>query len=365
MSIVPVILSGGTGTRLWPMSRKLLPKQFLPLVGEHTMLQDTVERLAGLADCSAPVVVANTEHRFLAAEQLREIGAAPRATLLEPVGRNTAPAIAAAALAVAREEPDAALLVLPSDHLIRDVPAFHAAVGRARDAAQAGFLVTFGIRPSAPATGYGYIEAGEALEGVAQARRIKRFVEHETPWLHMDLSASRCEGGLGIVALMAVSKKSEFPVVAAPDRLSTALALHGVFVDGATRRRIDWQVHRSATGLVVFLGIGVLAGMFGIGAGWANVPALNLLMGAPLKVSAGTSGLVLSLVDSSAAWVYVNKGAVLPMIAVPSVIGMMLGAKIGARLLDVLKGSVIRRMVIGVLLFAGARALLKGTGVWP
>lgn len=169
---------------------------------------------------------------------------------------------------------------------------------------------------------------------------------------------------LGIVALMLVSKKSEFPAVAAPDRLSTALALHGVFVDGATRRRIDWQVHRSGIGLVVFLGIGVLAGMFGIGAGWANVPALNLLMGAPLKVSAGTSGLVLSLVDSSAAWVYVNKGAVLPMIAVPSVVGMMLGAKIGARLLDVLKGSVIRRMVIGVLLFAGLRALLKGTGVW-
>ena len=170
---------------------------------------------------------------------------------------------------------------------------------------------------------------------------------------------------LGIVALLAVSKKSEFPTVTAPDRLATALALNGVFIDGATSQRIDWQVHRSAAGLVVFLGIGVLAGMFGIGAGWANVPALNLLMGAPLKVSAGTSGLVLSLVDSSAAWVYVNQGAVLPMIAVPSVIGMMLGAKIGARLLDVLKGSVIRRMVIGVLLFAGMRALLKGTGVWP
>lgn len=170
---------------------------------------------------------------------------------------------------------------------------------------------------------------------------------------------------LGIVLLMLTVSRSELPAVAMPDAIGRALALHGVFVDGATGRRVDWQVHRSASGLAAFLGIGLLAGLFGIGAGWANVPALNLLMGAPLKVAAGTSGLVLSLVDSSAAWVYVNKGAVLPMIAVPSVIGMMLGAKIGARLLDVLKGAVIRRLVIGLLFFAGLRALLKGAGVWP
>ncbi len=170
---------------------------------------------------------------------------------------------------------------------------------------------------------------------------------------------------LGIVALMLVSKKSEFPDVAQSDRLASALALHGVFVDRASGRVIEWRVHRTLPGLLVFLGIGVLAGMFGIGAGWANVPALNLLMGAPLKIAAGTSGLVLSLVDSSAAWVYINKGAVLPMIAVPSVVGMMLGARIGARLLHVLRGAVVRRLVIGVLLFAGARALLKGLGWWP
>ncbi len=137
-----------------------------------------------------------------------------------------------------------------------------------------------------------------------------------------------------------------------------------MFLDRASGRRIEWQVHRSGAGLLVFAGIGVLAGMFGIGAGWANVPALNLLMGAPLKIAAGTSGLVLSLVDSSAAWVYINQGAVLPMIAVPSVAGMMLGARIGARLLNVLRGAVVRRLVIGVLLFAGVRALLKGLGVW-
>ena len=169
---------------------------------------------------------------------------------------------------------------------------------------------------------------------------------------------------LGIVGLMLVTKKSEFPQVDAPDALGSALAMHGVFIDGATGRRIDWQVHRTGAGLVVFLAIGVLAGMFGIGAGWANVPALNLLMGVPLKVAAGTSGLVLSLVDSAAAWVYVNKGAVLPMIAVPSVVGMMLGAKVGARLLHVLSGAVIRRLVIALLLFAGTRALLKGLGLW-
>lgn len=170
---------------------------------------------------------------------------------------------------------------------------------------------------------------------------------------------------LAIVALMLSARRAEFPQVDAPDHLGAALALNGVFVDGATGRRIDWQVHRTAPGLVVFLGIGVLAGLFGIGAGWANVPALNLLMGAPLKVAAGTSGLVLSLVDSSAAWVYLHQGAVLPLVAVPSVVGMMLGARIGAQLLGVLKGAAIRRLVIGVLLFAGLRALGKGTGLWP
>ena len=169
---------------------------------------------------------------------------------------------------------------------------------------------------------------------------------------------------LGIVALMFTVKKSEFPVVHTPDRLSSALAMHGIFVDGASGRTIDWRVHRTPMGLFLFLLIGIMAGMFGIGAGWANVPALNLLMGAPLKVAAGTSGLVLSLVDSAAAWVYMNRGAVLPMIAVPSIIGMMLGARIGARLLNVLPGSVIRKMVIALLLFAGIRALLKGSGLW-
>jgi uncharacterized membrane protein YfcA len=169
---------------------------------------------------------------------------------------------------------------------------------------------------------------------------------------------------LAIVALMALAKKSELPDVAAPDPLSAALRIHGVFHDAASGRDSAWQVHRTPQGLVLFTLIGVLAGMFGLGAGWANVPALNLVMGAPLKVSAGTSSFILSLVDSAAAWVYLNKGAVLAAIAVPSVIGMMLGARIGARLLGILKASTVRKMVLLLLLFSGLRALLKGLGIW-
>ncbi len=175
--LVPVILSGGSGSRLWPMSRRLLPKQFLPLVTERSLLQDTALRLEGLKDAGAPVVVANHEHRFIVSEQLREAGVAPRATLLEPVGRNTAPAIAAAAAFVAREDPEAVLLVLPSDHLIGDVPAFHRAVLRAAALAAEGHLVTFGIAPEGPATGYGYIQAGAPIAGQKDAYRIRRFVE--------------------------------------------------------------------------------------------------------------------------------------------------------------------------------------------
>ena len=168
---------------------------------------------------------------------------------------------------------------------------------------------------------------------------------------------------LGIVAVMLMARKSEFPQIDSSDRLGALLGMHGVFVDAATGNQVQWRTHRTPLGLALFLLIGVLAGMFGLGAGWANVPALNLVMGAPLKVAAGSSSFVLSLVDSSAAWVYLNNGAVLPVIAAPSVVGMMLGAKIGARLLVVLKASLIRKLVIGMLLFAGGRALMVGLGI--
>jgi len=171
-NILPVILSGGSGTRLWPLSREAYPKQFLALAGEQTMLQATWQRVAPIAG-RAPLVVANEEHRFVAAEQLQQLGVQPQAILLEPMGRNTAPAIAVAALEAMRQGDDAVLLVLPSDHVIADEEAFRAAVLRALPAAEAGKLVTFGIVPSGPETGYGYIKA----TGDGDARPVDRFVE--------------------------------------------------------------------------------------------------------------------------------------------------------------------------------------------
>lgn len=168
---------------------------------------------------------------------------------------------------------------------------------------------------------------------------------------------------LGIVGLMWSAKKSEFPDVVKADTISIALHMNGIFHDTARGRDVEWQVHRTPMALVAFVFIGVLAGMFGLGAGWANVPTLNLMMGAPLKVAAGTSSLILSM-TSSAGWVYINQGAILPIVVVPSIIGMMLGAMIGVRLLHVVKASAIRQLVIGVLLIAGVRALLKGLGIW-
>ena len=169
---------------------------------------------------------------------------------------------------------------------------------------------------------------------------------------------------LAIAALMWRSKKSEHPGGVRPDALGEALHMHGVYHDPASGRDVDWRVQRTAAGFFAFAGIGVLAGMFGLGAGWANVPVFNLLMGVPLKLSVGTSGFLLSVIDTSAAWIYINRGAVLPIIVAPSIIGVMLGARIGARLLRVAPAATVRRVVIVLLLAAGARALLKGLGWW-
>ncbi len=176
--LIPVILSGGSGTRLWPLSRELYPKQLLPLVGKGTMLQETLARLEGAPDVAPPVVVCNESHRFLVAEQLMQLRLKNSSILLEPVGRNTAPAVAVAALSqLAEQKGDAVLLVLPADHVIRDVKAFRAAVTEGRKAAEAGKLVTFGVVARTPETGYGYIRRSE---GPGPIYPVAEFVEKPT-----------------------------------------------------------------------------------------------------------------------------------------------------------------------------------------
>lgn len=174
--ILPVVLAGGSGSRLWPLSRTHYPKQLLKLFGDATMLQQTLQRLDGLEGLGKPVVVCNEEHRFMVAEQLQEIGHNQASILLEPLARNTAPALALAALRACELEEDPLLLVLAADHTIRDIPAFHRAINTALATAESGKLVTFGIQPSRPETGYGYIKTSGQPDAQG-AYPVERFVE--------------------------------------------------------------------------------------------------------------------------------------------------------------------------------------------
>ena len=175
MQITPVILSGGSGTRLWPLSRKEYPKQYLPLAGDNTMLQETILRLNGLDNLADPIIVCNADHRFLVAEQCQQIGIKKPTILLEPFGRNTAPAIAAAALQSLKDSDDSTLLVLSADHVIQDVDAFHKAIEIASQQAQSGKLATFVIVPTDANTGYGYIKASK--ENNNGTYKVEEFVE--------------------------------------------------------------------------------------------------------------------------------------------------------------------------------------------
>ena len=175
-AITPILLCGGSGTRLWPLSRKSYPKQFLPLLGEKTMFQESALRLAGEA-YGQPIILTNSDFRFIVTEQLLEIGIDPSAILIEPESRNTAPAILAAALWLEKDIPDAMMLVAPSDHVVPDAVAFRQAVEVGVEAAKAGKLVTFGITPTYPETGYGYLELSEAVGTDNQAFALKSFVE--------------------------------------------------------------------------------------------------------------------------------------------------------------------------------------------
>jgi mannose-1-phosphate guanylyltransferase/mannose-6-phosphate isomerase len=222
-TIFPVILSGGSGSRLWPLSRSSYPKQFLPLCSDLPMLAETVRRIArpGFAQ---PTIICSHTHRFLVAQSLTQAGVTPRGILLEPEGRNTGIAVALAASWLLAQDGDALMLIMPSDHVIGDLAALHAAVGKASAAAETGLIVTLGVAPSRPDTGYGYIKQGDPIEGLDGARRIAQFVEKpDLPTAQAYIASGAFNWNAGIFIARADTLIAEFRQHA-PDILASAEA---------------------------------------------------------------------------------------------------------------------------------------------
>jgi mannose-1-phosphate guanylyltransferase/mannose-6-phosphate isomerase len=290
--IHPVILSGGSGTRLWPMSRTLYPKQLLRLLGHDSLLQQTVRRVADRERFAAPLLVANEAHRFIIAEQMREIAAPARALMLEPIGRNTAPAAGVAALALAESEPEALMLLLPSDHVIADERAFAAALDRAAAAAREGLLVTFGITPERAETGYGYIRRGIALDPLDGVFRVAEFVEKPGPELAQAYLASGehfWNGGLFLFPAALYLEELERlrpDIVAACRRALSEASRDADFIrlgnaafTACPAQSIDYAVmeHTSRAAVVP------------VGMGWSDVGSWDALWELSAKDSAGNS----------------------------------------------------------------------------
>ncbi len=210
--IIPIILAGGSGTRLWPLSRQLYPKQLIDIYNEDTMLQNTISRLEDLENSGSPIVICNEEHRFMTAEQLREISVEPQAIILEPVGRNTAPAIAIAALKAMENNDDPILLILPADHVIEKIPEFHDAILSGLEYAEHDNLITFGIVPDSPEIGYGYIKRGELLKDNRGISKIQSFVEKpdlETAKEYLDSGSYTWNSGMFMFKASAIIKELE------------------------------------------------------------------------------------------------------------------------------------------------------------
>lgn len=298
MKLLPVVLSGGSGTRLWPLSREKYPKQLLPLVGEESMLQATVSRLDGLPDLAEPLLVCNEEHRFVVAEQVRLLGK-QGTLLLEPLGRNTAPALTLAALWASGGNDDPVLVVMPADHVILQPEVFRQAVQHAAILAEAGMAVTFGITPDCPETGYGYIQRGIPLPDDAQAFRLARFVEkpdRETAQRYLDSGEYLWNSGIFVMRASTWLSALE---ICRPDILSACrAALQSTPIDGDFVRivreqfaacpsdSIDYAVMERLTADLPGLPKGAV---IPLSAGWSDVGAWDSLWKVLPKCEAGNA----------------------------------------------------------------------------
>tara|TARA_R110002049_G_scaffold14126_3_gene60145 strand:- start:501 stop:1910 length:1410 start_codon:yes stop_codon:yes gene_type:complete len=275
--LTPVLLSGGVGSRLWPVSRETHPKQFLPLVGEISMLQETLRRTTTL-EAAAPLVVCNEEHRFMVAEQLRQLDVHSGALILEPQGRNTAPAVALAALHAVSSDPEAVLLVLPADHLIKDVDAFVAAVVKAMPLASQGRMMTFGVVPTSPETGYGYIKCGAALAD--DLFELERFVEKpdaQTAQEYLDSGGYLWNSGMFL--LRAKTFLEELSVLA-PDILACCQeAMHISTIDSSFVRPDSETFLRCPSDSIDYAVMEKtrVGGVIALDCGWSDVGAWSAL----------------------------------------------------------------------------------------
>jgi mannose-1-phosphate guanylyltransferase/mannose-6-phosphate isomerase len=296
--VIPVVLSGGSGTRLWPLSREQYPKQLLPLVGDNSMLQETVARLDGIEGLAGPLLVCNEEHRFVVAEQLRLLGRRGQ-ILLEPFGRNTAPALTLAALWARRNGDDPVLVVMPADHVILEGDVFLQAVAGAVKLAEQGIAVTFGITPDCPETGYGYIQCGDGIAGDSEAFRLRRFVEkpdRETAQAYFDAGDYLWNSGIFVMRASTWLSALE---LCRPDILAACTsALSGVSQDGDFVRVDRAKFEQCPSDSIDYAVMERLSGgqenlpkcaVIPLSAGWSDVGAWDALWKVLPKCEAGNS----------------------------------------------------------------------------
>lgn len=310
--IYPVVLSGGTGARLWPLSRPDRPKQFLPLIDNVSMMQATLQRIAREFGFEPPMIVSSKQHGALVVEQLAQLGIDPAALFLEPEGRNTAAAIALPAYWLARRRPDALMLVMPSDHVIADLAAFHRAIGNAVPAARAGRLVTFGIQADQPETGYGYIERGAALEGMAGVHALAAFVEkpqREVAERYVASGRHYWNGGIFLFSVRSYIRELEEH---APDvARACAAAIAGAREEGALVRP-DGDAFRASPDISIDYAVmekTAHAAVVPVDMGWSDVGSWDALWAIRDRDGQGnsTKGPVVTF-DSSGNLLYVDGG---------------------------------------------------------